>query len=164
MPTIPRRWPFEVEEEREHAIQAANETILSLIQAQSILDNARTKLILNQGLTLMLLADTDRYLADATTRTERVRRYLAIARGKPISGRWPMVALRQREEAESSLDLACNLLLKAEQKLEHARDRIAQNPALVEAIIADVSTLQARALTQMERFVRLLTEAGLGRE
>ncbi len=164
MPTIPRRWPFEVEEERERAIQAASEATLSLLQAQSILDNARTKLILNQGLALVLLADTDRYLANSATRTERIRRYLAIARGKPISGRWPMVALRQREEAEGSLDLACDLLVRAEQKLEHARDRISQNPALAEAIIADVSTLQARALTQMERFVRLLTEAGIGRE
>ncbi|MEI7772048.1 MAG: hypothetical protein WCI67_18790 [Chloroflexales bacterium] len=75
-----------------------------------------------------------------------------------------MVALRQREDAEGSLEIACDLLVKAEQKLEHARDRISQNPALVEAIIADVSTLQARALTQMERFVRLLTEAGIGRD
>lgn len=164
MPTIPRRWPFEVEEERENAIQAANEATLSLLQAQSILDSARTKLVLNQGLALVLLADTDRYLADAATRTERIRRYLAIARGKPVTGRWPMGALRQREDAEESLELACALLMKAEQKLEHARDRIAHNPSLVEAIIADVSTLQARALTQVERFVRLLTEAGIGRE
>jgi hypothetical protein len=164
MPTIPRRWPFEVEEERENAIQAANEATLSLLQAQSILDSARTRLALNQGLALVLLADTDRYLADAATRTERIRRHMALAKGKPVNGRWPMVALRQREDAEGSLDLACDLLVKAGQKLEHARDRIAQNPALVEAIIADVSTLQARALTQMERFGRLLTEAGIGRE
>ncbi len=164
MPTIPRRWPFEVEEERESAIQAASEATQSLLQAQSILDNARTKLALNQGLALVLLADTDRYLADSATRTERIRRHLAIARGKPVIGRWPMVALRQREDAEGSLEMACTLLVKAEQKLELARDRIAQNPALVEAIIADVSTLQARALTQLERFGRLLTEAGIGRE
>jgi hypothetical protein len=121
-------------------------------------------LALNQGLALVLLADTERNLADATTRTERIRRHLAIARGKPISGRWPMVALRQREDAEGCLERACDLLIKAEQQLEHARDRIAQNPALVEAIIANVSTLQARALTQMERFARIMTEAGIGRE
>ncbi len=164
MPTIPRRWPSEAEDERESAIAAASETTLSLLQAQGALDSARAKLILNQGLALVLLADTDRYLADAATRTERVRRHLAVARGKPISGRWPMVALRQREDAEGCLEAACDLLVKAEQKLEHARDRIAQNPALAEAMIVDVSTLQARAITQMERFARILTEAGIGRD
>jgi hypothetical protein len=135
-----------------------------LIQAQSTLDAARQKLTLNQGLALVLIADTDRYLADAGARIERIRRHMALVRGKPIQGRWPMVALRQREDAEGCLDLAHDLLVKAEQKLDHARDRIAQNPALAEAIIADVSTLQARALNQMERFARLLTEAGIGRE
>ncbi|WP_129633370.1 hypothetical protein [Candidatus Oscillochloris fontis] len=164
MATLPRRWPAEVEEERGKAIVTANDVTQSLAQAQTTLDTARQKVPLNQGLALVLMADTDRYLADAATRIERVRRHMAIVRGKPVHGRWPMVALRQREDAEGCLDMAHDLLVKAEQKLEHARDRIAHNPLLAEAIIADVSTLQARALTQMERFARLLTEAGMGRE
>nr|WP_044199436.1 hypothetical protein [Oscillochloris trichoides] len=164
MATLPRRWPVEVEEERGKAIVTANDATQSLAQAQATLDTARQKITLNQPLALVLMADTDRYLADAATRMERVRRHMAIVRGKPVQGRWPMVALRQREDAEGCLDIAHDLLVKAEQKLEHARDRISQNPILAEAIIADVSTLQARALTQMERFARLLTEAGLGRE
>lgn len=164
MPTIPRRWPSELEGEREQAIATAANAIHSLQQAQTTIDAARAKLAVNQGLALMLIADTDRNVADTTTHAERVRRYLAVVKGKPIHGRWPMVALRQREDAESCIETACDLLLRAEQQLELVRTKIAQNPALAEAMIADIATLQARTLTHFERFIRILTEAGIGRD
>ncbi|NTU82603.1 MAG: hypothetical protein HGA45_25080 [Chloroflexales bacterium] len=164
MPTIPRRWPFEVESEREEAIRSADEAAQMLQRAQTALDVARAKVNANQGLALVLITDTERYLSDALSRTERVRRFLSVARGKPINGRWPQVAARQREEAEEALVQAVATLDEAERSLQTLRDKIAKNPALSEAIIADLALLLARALNRIERIVRLLTEAGIGRD
>jgi hypothetical protein len=135
-----------------------------LQRAQGTLDSARAKLHANQSLALVLITDTERYLADALSRTERVRRFLSVARGKPINGRWPQVASRQREEAEESLERAISTLDEAERGIQPLRDKIAKNPALSEAIVADLSLLLARALNRVERSLRLLTEAGIGRD
>lgn len=164
MPTIPRRWPFEVESEREEAIRAAESAAETLLKAQTTLDSARSKLQPNQRLSLVLITDTERYLSDTMTRTERLRRFLAVARGKPINGRWPMGASKQREDAEEALDQATDLLAEADRGLLPLRDKITSNPALSEAIIADLALLMARALNRIERIVRLLTEAGIGRD
>ncbi len=135
-----------------------------LQRAQATLDGARAKVGGNQGLALVLVTDTERYVSDALTRAERVRRFLAVARGKQVSGRWPQVATRQREEAEDSLSRARAALEEAERGLQPLRDKIAKNPALSEAIIADLALLLAQALKRVERVVSLLTEAGIGRE
>lgn len=164
MPTLPRRWPFEVEQEREDAIRAADEAARMLQQGQTALDSARAKVYSNQSLAAVLVIDSERHVSDAMTRSERVRRFLAVARGKPMGGRWPMVAAKQREDAEAALAQACALLDDAEQALRPLRERIALNPGLGEAMIADIALTLARALNRIERVVRLLTEAGIGRD
>ena len=164
MPTIPRRWPFEVESEREGAVRSADEAVQMLQRAQGTLDNARSKMNVNQSLALVLVIDTERHLSDALSRTERVRRFLSVARGKPINGRWPQAVSRQREEAEEALERAISTLDEAERGLQPLRDKITKNPALSEAIIADLALLLSRALNRVERSVRLLTEAGIGRD
>ncbi len=87
-----------------------------------------------------------------------------MARAKPIHGRWPMVASKQREDAETALYQASDFLDTMEQVLRPVRDKVNTNPALSEAIIADAALLLARALNRLERVVRLLTEAGIGRD
>lgn len=135
-----------------------------LQRSQLALDGARQKLAGNQSLALLLVTDTQRYLADGLTRAERVQRFLALARGKQISGRWPMVASRQREDAEQTLEVAIGLLGQVELGLSQLRDRLASNPAVSEVMIADLSLLLARSLNRLERVVRLLIEAGIGRD
>lgn len=153
-----------MESEREAAIKAAEEAVQILQRAQATLDAARTKIYGNQSLALVLVTDTERYVSDAQTRADRVARFLALARGKPITGRWPMVASKQREDAEAALNRAVDLLGDVEMVLRPVREKLATNPALGEAIIADAALLLARALNRIERVVRLLTEAGMGRE
>lgn len=87
-----------------------------------------------------------------------------MARAKPIHGRWPMVASKQREDAETALQQASEFLGALEQVLRPLREKINTNPTLGEAIIADAALLLARALNRLERVVRLLTEAGIGRD
>lgn len=87
-----------------------------------------------------------------------------MARAKPIHGRWPMVASKQREDAEVALHQASDFLDTMEQVLRPVRDKVNANPALSEAIIADAALLLSRALNRLERVVRLLTEAGIGRD
>lgn len=153
-----------MESEREEAIRAADEAAQLLQRAQATLDGARAKVNGNQGLALVLVTDTERYLSDAMTRAERVRRFLSVARGKPINGRWPMVASKQREDAEEALEQAGALLEAADEAMLPLREKVNNNPALAEAIIADTSLKLARALNRIERIVRLLTEAGIGRD
>lgn len=153
-----------MESEREEAIRAADEAAQLLQRGQATLDSARSKVNGNQGLALVLITDTERYLSDAMTRAERVRRFLSVARGKPINGRWPMVASKQREEAEEALEKAGTLLESADDAMLPLREKVHNNPALAETIIADTSLKLARALNRIERIVRLLTEAGIGRD
>ena len=133
-------------------------------RAQTTLDSARARVHANQGLALVLVTDTERYVSDALTRADRVARFLSMARAKPIHGRWPMVASKQREDAETALQQAGEFLGMLEQVLRPVREKINTNPALGEAIIADAALLLARALNRLERVVRLLTEAGIGRD
>jgi len=135
-----------------------------LQRAQTTLDSARARVHANQGLALVLVTDTERYVSDALTRADRVARFLSMARAKPIHGRWPMVASKQREDAETALQQAGEFLGMLEQVLRPVREKINTNPALGEAIIADAALLLARALNRLERVVRLLTEAGIGRD
>lgn len=153
-----------METEREEAIRSANDAAQMLQRSQATLDAARAKLGGNQGLALVLVTDTERYVSDGLTRAERVRRSLSIARGKPVNGRWPQVASRQREEAEETLAQAILTLEQAEDGLRPLREKISSNPALSEAIIADLSLLLAKTLKRIERVVSLLVEAGIGRE
>lgn len=141
-----------------------NEAILLLQTAQEMLDTARAKAQVNISLATVLLADTDRAIADATTRMERVKRFIAIARARPLGGRWPMIATKQRDDVEAAADFAAELLLQAQEHLGQARHKLATNPGLSEAIIADGARFQAKALTYIERMARLLTEAGFGRD
>lgn len=164
MPTIPRRWPLEVEQEREELLSVASESIQMLTKAQERLDTARARVQQHHSLAMMLLVDTDRYTADALTRIERIKRLMAVTKAKPINGRWPMVVTRQREEIEESTETSVGMLSSAQQAIENARSKVSNNPSLGEAMIADGALWLARAITNMERMVRLLTEAGIGRE
>ncbi|MBC8074620.1 MAG: hypothetical protein H7Y32_00970 [Chloroflexales bacterium] len=150
--------------ERDEALRAANEAIVLLQRAQETLDTARAKVHQHQSLATVLLADTDRAVADAATRMERIMRFIAVARARAIVGRWPMVATRQRDEAENAADTASALLTQAQTHIAQAKAKLHTNPSLGEAIIADVASSTARSLTQTERIARLLTEAGIGRE
>lgn len=145
-------------------LQAASESAQSLQQAQQTLDTTRTRLSANQRLSRVLIADTDRWLTDALTRTERIRRYMAMAKSKPIAGRWPMGVVKQRDDADAALLTAVTQIESSIAQLAQVREHVESNPALAEVILADVTLAAARALTANERMIRLLTEAGLGRE
>lgn len=165
MPTTPRRWPVEVESEREQALQETMEAIHYLQQAQKKADNARSKVHTNQGFAIVLLADTSRLAADAMTALERVQRFISVSKAKPITaGRWPIGASRQRDDVRIAAEDAIKLLVKAHDMITQAREKIFQNPSLAEAMIADMTQLQARSITLAERINRLLTEAAFGRE
>jgi hypothetical protein len=154
---------LEAENEREEAIRCSEEAAQIVQLAQTTLDGARAKISGNQALALVLVTDTERCISDALTRAERVRRSLAMARGKQVSGRWPQVASRQREEAEEALERTITTLDEAERGLQPLRDKIAKNPALSEAMIADLALRLSQALKRIERVISLLTEAGIGR-
>lgn len=143
---------------------AATESTQSLQQAQQTLDTTRARLSANQRLSRVLIADTDRWLTDALTSTERIRRYMAMAKNKPIAGRWPMGVVKQRDEADAALQTVVAQIERSITQLEQVREHVESNPALAEVILADVALATARALTANERLLRLLTEAGLGRE
>ncbi len=155
---------MEAENEREEAIRCSEEAAQMMQLAQATLDGARAKISGNQALALVLVTDTERYISDALTRAERVRRFLALARGKNVNGRWPQVASRQREEAEAALDRVITTLDEAEGGLPPLRDKIAKNPALSEAMVADLALRLAQSSKRIERVISLLTEAGIGRD
>lgn len=164
MPTLPRRWPIEADQERESLIQITNETIQSLQRAQEKLDGARQRIGSNEMLATICLADSERHIADALSRVERLRRVFSETRAKRIEGRWPMGVNRQREEVEAAVDRAALVLEQVFEQNDLVRKRMRQNPLLGETIIADTSLAVARTIIQFERGVRVLTEAGLGRE
>lgn len=145
-------------------LQAASEAGQSLQQAQQTLDTTRARLSANQRLSRVLIADTDRWLTDALTRTERIRRYMAMAKSKPLAGRWPMGVVKQRDDADSALLTTVTQIEASITQLAQVREHVESNPALAEVILADVTLAAARALTANERMIRLLTEAGLGRD
>lgn len=143
---------------------AANEAILHLQTAQDKLDAARARVKANEGLANVLLADTDRMIADALTRMERIRRFMVLAKAKQVTGRWPQVATKQRDDVEDLTGTTVNLLSQVQNSLDKARSKMNTNPSLSEAIIADIANYQAKALTHTERITSLLIEAGIGRE
>jgi hypothetical protein len=164
MPTIPRRWPVEVENEREQALQEAVEATHYLQEAQEKIDSARTKIYNNQSFATILLCDAGRSAADAMTAMERVQRFIAVSRSKSVSGRWPIGASKQREDVHLASDIVIKTLIEAQEKTAQAREKLRLNPGLIEIMLADIAQLQATAMTQTERIQRLLVEAAMGRD
>jgi hypothetical protein len=95
---------------------------------------------------------------------ERIQRFIALSRAKPISGRWPIGAAKQRDDTYVSAESATKLLIKAQEKISQARDKVHYNPSLAETLIVDAARLQAKSLTLAERIARLMIEAAIGRE
>lgn len=164
MPTIPRRWPTELETERVELIRVADEAVQHIQQARSTLEEVRAELGRNVHLARVLIVTAERAVYDALTCTERMRRYLAVVRGAEIHGRWPMTAARQRDDSEQALDRAAQSLEEAQDLFETLRQSYLANFTLAEAVLADMTLALARARRSIEQMVRLLTEAAIGRD
>lgn len=164
MPTIPKRWPRELEAEREDTEKTALQVVQLLTDARAKADTAREKIISNPDLTVTLLADVERLTFDARALLERTQRFLTVCKRTPLEGRWPSVAARQRDDALLDAQEAATCLSDAQHALTRARDRIRTNPGLTEVALADVTYNQARTLLHTERIARLMAEATLGRE
>ncbi|MEF3274122.1 MAG: hypothetical protein K6356_06920 [Chloroflexus sp.] len=164
MPTIPRRWPTELENERVALIRVADEAVQHIQQARSTLDKVCAELGRNIHLARVLIVMAERTVYDALACAEQMRRYLAIVRGADISGRWPMTAARQRDDSEHALERAMQSLEEAQALFEALRDSYHSNFELAEAVLADMTLALARARRSIEQMVRLLTEAAIGRE
>ncbi len=145
-------------------IHIADEAIRHIQQARNALEQARLELGRNVHLARVMIVTAERFLYDALTCGERMRRYLAIARGKEIRGRWPMVAARQRDDSEQALERAVQSLDEAQDLCEQLRQHQQSNFTLAEVILADLMLALARAQRSIEQMVRLLTEAALGRD
>ncbi len=145
-------------------IHIADEAIRYIQQARNALEQARLELGRNVHLARVMIVTAERFLYDALTCGERMRRYLAIARGKEIRGRWPMVAARQRDDSEQALERAVQSLDEAQDLCEQLRQHQQSNFTLAEVILADLMLALARAQRSIEQMVRLLTEAALGRD
>jgi hypothetical protein len=154
----------EVEAEREQILQAATEATRYLQKAQEKTDTARSKAHTNPSLAIVLLADADRSTSDAMTSLERIQRFIALSRAKPVTGRWPIGAAKQRDDSYLAAESATRLLMKAQDKISQARDKVHYNPSLAETLIADTARLQAKTLTLTERITRLMIEAAIGRD
>jgi peptide subunit release factor RF-3 len=135
-----------------------------LQEAQEKIDMARAKVHTNPSLAVVLLADADRSTSDATTCVERIQRYVSLSRAKPITGRWPIGAAKQRDDTYGAAETAIRILTKAQEKINQARDKVQYNPSLAETLIVDTARMHARVLTLTERISRLMTEAAIGRE
>lgn len=135
-----------------------------LQEAQNKIDTARSKIHTNPSLAIVLLADADRSTSDAMTSLERIQRFIAISKSRPIAGRWPIGAAKQRDDTYAAAEAASKLLMKAQEKTNQAQEKVHHNPSLSETLIVDTARLQARALTMVERITRLMTEAAIGRE
>jgi peptide subunit release factor RF-3 len=135
-----------------------------LQEAQAKIDGARAKIHTNPSLAIVLLSDADRSTSDAMTCLERIQRFISQSRAKPVAGRWPIGAAKQRDDTYVAADSAIKLLTNAQDKINQARDKVQYNPSLSETLIVDTVRTQARVLTLTERISRLMTEAALGRE
>jgi hypothetical protein len=155
---------MEVEREREETLTTSLQATDYLQTAQTKIDAARNKLHANPSLAMVLLADADRSTSDATTCLERIQRFLSQSRAKPLAGRWPIGAAKQRDDSYVAADSAIKLLTRAQEKLAQARDKVQYNPNLAEMLIVDAARLHARVLTLTERISRLMTEAAIGRD
>jgi hypothetical protein len=155
---------MEVESEREQTLQTSMKATQFLQEAQEKVDAARPKIHANPSLAIVLLADAERSTSDAMTCLERIQRYISLSKAKPVSGRWPIGAAKQRDDTYVAADSAARLLIKAQEKITQARDKVQYNPSLSETLVVDAARLQARVLTLTERISRLMTEAAIGRE
>jgi hypothetical protein len=164
MATTPRRWPLEVEEERDQTFQEAMHAAKHLTEAQHKVDNARSKVHANPSLAIVLLSEADRLTSNALACLERIQRCLTVCRGKAINGRWPSVATRQRDDAGQAAETAINLLTAAQETTAQAMEKMQNNPSLAEVAVVNVARSQARSLVMAERIARLMTEASIGRE
>jgi hypothetical protein len=135
-----------------------------LQEAQAKIDAARAKIHTNPSLAIVLLSDADRSTSDAMTCLERIQRFISQSRAKPVAGRWPIGAAKQRDDSYIAADTAIKLLTNAQDKINQARDKVQYNPSLSETLVVDTARMQARVLTLTERISRLMTEAALGRE
>jgi hypothetical protein len=154
----------EVESEREQALQEAAEATHYLQEAREKIDGARSKVYTNQSFATILLCDTGRSAADAMTCMERIQRFLVVSKSKPVNGRWPIGATKQREDVQLAAGVVIKTLIEAQDKTTQARDKLRLNPGLTEVMLADIAQLQATAMTYTERIQRLLTEAAMGRD
>lgn len=164
MPTPPRRWPIELERERDETIQEAAAAAQCLIEAKEKTDSARTRINTNPSLAIFLLSEADRSMSDALASLERIQRSLSICKGTAIKGRWPNVATRQRDEAIAAAQTATSLLSSAEETIIRATEKVQSNPGLSEIVVVDIARTQARAMVLIERIARLMTEATMGRD
>lgn len=135
-----------------------------LQEAQEKIDTARPKIHTNPSLAIVLLADADRSTSDAMTCLERILRYISLSRAKPVAGRWPIGAAKQRDDSYLAADTASRLLTRAQDKIAQARDKVQYNPSLSETLVVDTARIQAKVLTLTERISRLMTEAAIGRD
>jgi hypothetical protein len=163
MATPPRRWPAELEQEREETLQAAISAAHYLLEAQTKTDSARSKISANPSLAILLLSEADRMTTDALARMERIQRCLAVCKGKAVRGRWPSAATRQRDDSFQAAQQANELLIDAQEKFSRAMEKMQHNPGLTDVLIVDAARAQARALAFAERIARLMTEAAFGR-
>lgn len=164
MATTPRRWPLDLEHERDQILQEAIAAAQSLLEAQRKTDTARGKISSNPSLAIVFLSEADRSTSDALAGLERMQRCLTVCKGKSISGRWPSVATRQRDDASEAAQRATALLNSAQENMSHALEKVQSNPSLAEVVIVDIARTQAKALVLTERIARLMTEASIGRE
>jgi hypothetical protein len=154
----------EVESEREQILQTSITATQYLQEAQEKVDTARSKIHANPSLAIVLLSDSDRSISDAMTCLERIQRFISQSKAKPVAGRWPIGAAKQRDDTYASADSAAKLLMKAQEKVNQARDKVQYNPSLAETLVVDAARMQAKVLTLTERISRLMTEAAIGRD
>jgi hypothetical protein len=164
MATPPRRWPTELEQEREQTLHEATTAAAYLLKAQRMTDEARSKFNSNVNLATVQLSEVERSTFDALACLERIQRNLAVCKGKEIDGRWPIVATRQRDDSLQAAQTATDELIKAQDTIARAVTRLPTNASLVETMAIDIARSQARALMLAERIARLMTEAAIGRD
>lgn len=164
MPTVPRRWPLEVEHERMQILQETTDASLCLQRVKTMTDGVRDRFKNNVDLAALHLSDIDRFTSDTLASLERIQRHLAACRGKAIEGRWPKVANDLREQATRASQNATETLSHAQTTTGDVLKKLAKNPDLADAMLSDISRNQAKALVMVERVARLMTEAGIGRE
>jgi hypothetical protein len=164
MPSTPRRWPHELEEERQQICQEATGAAHALSMAQDKIDETQQKLVSNPSLALLMLSEADRFISDALACTERIQRFLAICKSTTIKGRWPSAAIKQRDDALQAAQSITHLLSNAQETIASATHRAQTNPDLTKTMTVDVANPAARAHMLAERIARLMTEAVIGRD
>lgn len=135
-----------------------------LQQSQTKTDTAHAKLYSNPLLAMVLLGDADRLLSDTMSCMERIQRYLALSRIKPVPGRWPAGAAKQRDETYNNANAALRLLNRAQEMLMQSRSRVSYNPDLAATLMTDVVRIQRRVRRLIEQMIQVMVEAAIGRD